>query len=175
MRCKNWPKRCFNALASTQRCSQEGCANFSQKRGVCVSHGAKIFRRSHEGCANGAIKGGVCATHGAKLTKKGGLCRTHGAESLTTSPGEVKRPPQPTAGFEATTAGVIARRGGEIDVCNMQANTSSAAARQSPSPRPSATAPDSSDDEELGDWIYKNWHRLKRLERKPQARGTLGS
>ena len=173
MRCKNWPK--FNALASTQRCSQEGCANFSQKRGVCVSHGAKIFRRSHEGCANGAIKGGVCATHGAKLTKKGGLCRTHGAESLTTSPGEVKRPPQPTAGFEATTAGVIARRGGEIDVCNMQANTSSAAARQSPSPRPSATAPDSSDDEELGDWIYKNWHRLKRLERKPQARGTLGS
>ncbi len=56
------------------------------------------------------------------------------------------------------------RRGGEIDVCNMQANTSSATASQSPSPCPSATAPDSSDDKELGAWIYKNWHRLKRLE-----------
>ncbi len=56
------------------------------------------------------------------------------------------------------------RRGGEIDVCNMQANTSSATTSQSPSPCPSATSPDSSDDEELGAWIYKNWHRLKRLE-----------
>ena len=29
---------------------------------------------------------------------------------------------------------------------------------------PASTAADSSDDEELGDWIYKNWHRLEGLE-----------
>ena len=84
--------------------------------------------------------------------------------SLAAASGKRKRPPQSTGGFEATTAGVIARSGGEIDVCNLQASTISAAARQSPSPCPSATAPDSSDDEELGAWIYKNWNRLKSLE-----------
>ena len=62
---------------------------------------------------------------------------------------------------KSTTAGVITWRGGEIDVCNMQANTSSATASQLLSPPPSANAPDSSDDEELGAWIYKNWHRLE--------------
>ena len=96
--------------------------------------------------------------------KKRGLCLRHGTKPLTTSPGEARLPTQPIEGFEATTAGVIARSGGEIGACNLQANTSSAAARQSPSPCLSATAPDSSDVEELGAWIYKNWHRLKRLE-----------
>ncbi len=118
---------------------------------VCVvTHGAKIKCCRRDGCT--------------KYFKKGGLCLRHGTKSIATSPGEAKLPPQPTEGFEATTAGVITWRGGEIDVCNMQANTSSATASQSPSPCPSATSPDSSDDEELGAWIYKNWHRLKRLE-----------
>ena len=85
-------------------------------------------------------------------------------KSLATSPGEARLPTQPIEGFEATTAGVIARSGGEIGACNLQANTSSASARQSPSLCPSATAPDSSDDEALGAWIYKNWHRLEGLE-----------
>jgi len=118
--------------------------------GVCLAHGAKIKRCSRDGCT--------------KFSKKKGLCWRHGTKSLATSPGKMKLPPQPTEGFEATTAGVIARRGGEIDVCNMQANTSSATASLSPLPCPSATAPDSSDDEELGAWIYKNWNRLKSLE-----------
>ena len=94
---------------------------------------------------------------------KGRLCKRHGAKSLATSPGEVKFPHQPTEGYEAMTAGGIARRGGEIGVNNLQTNLSTAAgARQSPSPRPSATTPDSSDDEELGAWIYRRWLRTGR-------------
>ena len=104
-------------------------------------------RCSHEGCKSYA--------------KKGGLCKWHDAKSVATSPGDLKHHPQPNEGYEATTTGGIARRGGEIGVNNVQTNISSAASRQSPSPRPSATPQDSSDDEELGAWIYKNCHRLK--------------
>jgi hypothetical protein len=125
-----------------KRCSHEGCANQSRKGSVCVTHGAKSKRCSHEGCANQAIQGGVCWTHGAM--------------SLATASGKVKRPPQPTEGF-TTTAGGITRRGGEIGVDYLQTNMGTAAARQLTSPRPSATILDSSDDEELGAWIYKNW------------------
>ena len=39
----------------------------------------------------------------------------------------------------------------------LQMNMGTAAARQLPSPRPSAMILDSFDDEELGAWIYKNW------------------
>ncbi len=77
------------------------------------------------------------------------LCLMHGAKSLITSPGEVNPPLQPTEGFKSKTMGVIARRGGEINVCNLQANTSSAAACQSPHPCPSASAPDFSDDKNV--------------------------
>jgi len=77
--------------------------------------------------------------------------------SLAAASGKMKRPPQSTERFEATTAGGIARRGGEIGVDYLQSNVGTAAARQPPSPRPSAMIPDSSDDEELGAWIYKNW------------------
>ena len=103
---------------------------------------------SHEGCKNNV--------------KKGGFCKWHGAKSVATSPGDVKHHPQPNEGYEATTAGGIARRGGEIGVNNVQTNISSAASRQSPSPRPSVTTPDSYDDEELGDWIYRSWLRTVR-------------
>jgi len=43
----------------------------------------------------------------------------------------------------------------------LQMNMGTAAARQLPSPRPSATILDSSNDEELGAWIYKNWRRFQ--------------
>ncbi len=85
-----------------------------------------------------------------------------GAKSVATSPGEVKHHPQPNEGYEATNADGIARRSGEIGVNNVQTNISSAASRQSPSPRPSATTPDSCDDEELGYKIYRTWLRMVR-------------
>jgi len=52
----------------------------------------------------------------------------------------------------------------------LQTNISTAAAHQSPSPRPSTTTLDSSDGEELGAWIYMNWRRTKTLEWWPNAR-----
>jgi hypothetical protein len=55
------------------------------------------------------------------------------------------------------TANGIARKGGEIGVGYLQTSMITAAAHQLPSPLPSATTPDSSDDDELGAWIYKNW------------------
>ncbi len=67
--------------------------------------------------------------------------------------GETKRKRPPEAG-----------RGGEIGACNLQKNTCSAAAHQSPSPRPSATTPDFSDDEAIGDWVYETWCRTKMLK-----------
>ena len=67
--------------------------------------------------------------------------------------GETKRKRPPEAG-----------RGGEIGACNLQKNTCSAAAHQSPSPRPSATIPDFSDDEAIGDWVYETWCRTKMLK-----------
>jgi len=81
--------------------------------------------------------------------------------SLATTSGKVKAPPQPTEGFEATTAGGIARRGREIVVDYLQTNMGTTAPCQPPSPCPSATIPDSSDDKELCAWIYKNWHRFR--------------
>ena len=44
----------------------------------------------------------------------------------------------------------------------LQMNMGTAAARQLPSPRPSATILDS-DDEELGAWMYKNWRRFREV------------
>ena len=77
--------------------------------------------------------------------------------SLAAALGKMKRPTQSTERFEATTAVGIARRGGEIGVDYLQSNVGTAAARQPPSPHPSATIPDSSDDEGLDAWTYKNW------------------
>jgi hypothetical protein len=48
-----------------KRCSVEGCANYGQKGGVCITHGARKKRCSFEGCTNQVVKGGVCWTHGA--------------------------------------------------------------------------------------------------------------
>ena len=75
--------------------------------------------------------------------------------------GQSEMPPEPTEGFEATNVGGIARRDGEIGVDYLQTNMSSAAACQLPSPCPSVTTPDSSNDKELGAWIYKNWCRFQ--------------
>ena len=163
---------CVTHGATRKRCSHSGCANQSRKGGVCVTHGATRKRCSHEGCASQAVKGGVCITHGAMLKRcshegcanqavKGGVCRRHRAMSLAAASGKMKRPPQSTGGFEATTAGGIARRSGRIGVDYLQMNMGTASARQPPSPRPSATIQDSSDDEELCSWIYKSWTRFR--------------
>jgi hypothetical protein len=85
----------------------------------------------------------------------------HGANSLATASCEVKRPPQLSERLKATTANGIARKGGEIGVDYLQTSMITAAAHQSPSPLPSATTLDSSDDDELGAWIYKNWCRFR--------------
>ena len=124
------------------------CTKGVVRGGVCASHGAKGKRCSDEGCANRAGRGEV----------------RHGAKSLAIASVVVERPPQPTEGFEATIAGVIAKRGGEIGASNLQMNTCSAAAHQSPSTRPSATTPDFSDDEAIGAWMYETWRRTKILE-----------
>lgn len=59
---------------------------------------------------------------------------------------------------------LVSPEGADKCVSNLQTNMSSAAACQSPSPCPSATTSDSSDDEEFGAWIYKNRHSTKRLK-----------
>jgi len=74
-------------------CSEEGCTNKAQSRGVCGRHGGRPTC-SHEGCTNNAVKGGVCIEHGANRTsktcshdgcsnypRKGGVCVRHGANS----------------------------------------------------------------------------------------------
>jgi hypothetical protein len=177
--------------AKRKGCSHEGCTNQAAKGGVCVSHGGKGKRCSHEGCSNGSIKGGVCFSHGAnpkrrtcshegctKFSVRGGVCASHGengkrgegcanragrggrvrhgAKSLAIASVVVERPPQPT---------------GEISACNLQMNTCSAAAHQSPSPRPSDTTPDFSDDEAIGAWIYETWRRTKMLTGVIAGRG----
>jgi hypothetical protein len=157
-------------------CSHEGCKNGVVEGVVCVTHGAKVKRCSHEGCANGVIKkAGVCHTHFAvkkrcshegcaNEVRKEGLCWRHGTKSLAIASCEEERPPQLSEELKATTASGIARKGREIGVDYLQTNISTAAAHQSPSPRPSTTTLDSSDGEELGAWIYMNWRRTKTLE-----------
>jgi hypothetical protein len=70
----------------------------------------------------------------------------------------ILHPPQPPKGCNATIAVATARGGGEISVCDPQMNISFAAACQSPSLHPSASALNLSDEEEIGigDWIYKS-------------------
>ncbi len=53
--------------------------------------------------------------------------------------------------------GVITRRGGGIDImCNVQTNVSRGDVSQSPSPITPGIALNFSDEEEIGDWIWKN-------------------
>ena len=79
------------------KCSVDGCENYSLKGGICVKHGAKIKRCSADGCEKHVQKGGVCITHGAVIVKKrcsidgcekqeqkSGVCRTHGAKYICT-------------------------------------------------------------------------------------------
>jgi hypothetical protein len=86
------------------------------------------------------------------------------AASPATATVNVKGPPQSTEGLGVTTAGAIAGGGVEISASNLQTNSGIVAPHQSQSPRPYDMTHDFSNDEEIGDWIYKNWHRTKRLE-----------
>jgi hypothetical protein len=83
-------------IRTKKNCSHKGCTTYAQKRGVCITHGAKVTYKqcSHKGCTNqGAVtKGRVCVTHGAtvkqctfidtfkKQAQKGGVCIPHGAK-----------------------------------------------------------------------------------------------
>jgi hypothetical protein len=98
---------------------------------------------SQEGCAN--------------QVQKGGLCWNHGSNSLATALHKVKCPHQLSDIFKAMTVSDIARKDREIGVDYLQTSMITAAAHQLPSPCPSATTLDSSDDEELSAWIYKKW------------------
>jgi len=82
------------ATATTHtRCSFDGCNRYSQRGGVCITHGAVVIRKRCKfvGCDRQFVRGGVCITHGAKTRQcsvkgctsnslgKGGVCVTHGA------------------------------------------------------------------------------------------------
>eukprot|EP00984_Skeletonema_dohrnii_P024785 scaffold13923_cov78-Skeletonema_dohrnii-CCMP3373.AAC.1 len=73
------------------KCSAPGCKKWAYRKGVCVSHGAKVKQCSKKGCTNQAYKGGLCIRHGAKVkqcrsegctnfAKTGGVCIRHGAK-----------------------------------------------------------------------------------------------
>ena len=52
-----------------KRCSENECSNFSQKGGLCYTHGAKVPRCSEVECTNQAVRGGLCVSHGARIPK----------------------------------------------------------------------------------------------------------
>ena len=162
-----------HGAAKGKRCTVAGCANGAVRGGVCCAHGAKGKRCSHEGCTSESRRGGVCARHGAVKkrcsiegctngSRIGGLCRRHGANSIAARD-VVARAPNPSERYEATTvvASAIARRGGEIKI--LQASTSRAVFRESPSLRPSIMPQNfSDDDDEICAWIYRT-SRMSRL------------
>jgi hypothetical protein len=141
---------CVRHGALVKRCSHEGCTKQSQNGGVCIRHGAVVKRCSHPGCTNHVQIRGVCIRHGAvpkrcshegctSSARKGGLCRRHRKESLVNASGEVGLLHQPADGYEATTVGAVAGRGGGIEV-------------RYPS----------DDEEKIGAWIWKS-SRMARL------------
>jgi hypothetical protein len=165
---------------------EEFAPHMAPRRNVAATKGAPVSPGKVEFASHMAPHRNVAVTRVAQIEPLGAEFVAHMVQSVTLHtrgvhqifltgrtlqeashkisrhfPGQSETPPQPTEGFEATTAGVNARRDREIGVKNLQTNIISAASHQSPSPRPSATPQDSSDDEELGAWIYKNCHRLK--------------
>jgi len=90
--------------------------------------------------------------------------------AATARGGVEKQFPQPTTGggCEVATAGAIARAGGVIDACEEQTNISNADACQLTLCLPCTTTAadysgdlDYSDDEAMGDWVWKSSQTAK--------------
>ena len=126
--------------------------------GVCRRHTTDVKRCSHQGCGNYSITG-VCNVHLAA------------ARVAATAWGGVEEQfPQPTTGggCEVVTAGAITGAGGGLNACDEQTNISHADACQLTLCLSCTTMAagysgdlDYSDDEAMGDWVWKSSQTAK--------------
>ncbi|KAL3810369.1 hypothetical protein ACHAXA_007703 [Cyclostephanos tholiformis] len=158
---------CVRHGAKLKRCSHRGCTNKSVRAGVCIRHG------SHVGCANVTKEGrSVCVEHCedegcTQRARRRGVCYNHCADkTLASSIGqrEAVTSLQSIKGCKATAERTINAAVGKINAHNRQANAGHAVAvRYSKSlplspmfPNPlSAMVPNFSDDDKIGEWVYK--------------------
>mmetsp|Transcript_39205 Transcript_39205/g.70631 ORF Transcript_39205/g.70631 Transcript_39205/m.70631 type:complete len:246 (-) Transcript_39205:23-760(-) len=74
-------------------CSEEGCSSTTKAGGFCWSHGANRTSKtcSRDGCTNIVRKGGVCWSHGANRTRSYKMCSHEGCISIARTGGVCRR------------------------------------------------------------------------------------